>query len=299
MIVLEHFGGLRDKGKREVGIEIEMEGRGLDLGAINYWDITRDGSLRGEAVEYVLKQPSLRNRFKSRLDYLQRELKKNESRLEPSDRCGVHIHVNCQHMQVEEVFRFITLYYIFENLLVAWCGEDREGNLFCLRATDAEFLIPSIIRCKKQHSFRNVSNDTFRYAALNLSALSKYGSLEFRAMRSPEDFSSIETWANLLLRLKDKSLEAKSAVSFISDMSMDGCQAFAESIFGELLPDLQHPDLESKMMMGVRLAQHLAYSPLGKEKNSPKIKIRRGAPDDVERPEPPAFRIRDFEPNRN
>lgn len=265
MKIIDHFTRLRDKGQREVGIEIEMEGRGLHTGDLNYWNVTHDGSLRGEAVEFVLKQPSLRNRFKSRLDYLQRELKKGGAILDPSDRCGVHIHINCQQMHVEEVFRFITLYYIFENVLLAWCGEDREGNLFCLRACDAEFLIPNVIKCKNKYSFRGISNDSFRYAALNLSALSKYGSLEFRAMRTPVNFDSIETWANLLLRLKDVSLQVKDDTKFISDMSMDGCQTFAEKVFSDLLPAIQCYDLEDKMMLGARLAQHLAYSQLGAE----------------------------------
>jgi len=243
---------------KEVGIEIEMEG--VDLVSVNdgVWRTENDGSLRGESYEYVLDAPIERSNVGKALSSLQTKLAR--SRLRPSNRCGVHVHINVQSLTSSQLISFIVLYLCMENVLTKWCGEDRVGNLFCLRAVDAEYILDAIIEFMANGDISIFQNDV-RYGAMNLSSLNKYGSLEFRAMRTPADFGLVDTWVDMLLRVFDKSKEFPNAWDIPTALSVAGPEMFLEQIMGEQAQILADPDLDAILMDGVRLAQAVAYAP--------------------------------------
>ena len=122
---------------KEIGIEIEMEGQYLQIDPNKEWGFKGDGSLRGrEAIEYITNGPIPREDVLKTLNDLlvhmakDRGYKDHPSLLEPSDRCGVHIHINCQDLTFFQTFNYIFLYLLMEQVLVGYCGESREGNMF-------------------------------------------------------------------------------------------------------------------------------------------------------------------------
>ena len=247
------------QASREVGIEIEMEGVHLLHASTHHWKHTEDGSLRGESAEYVLRKPIKRNSVGLVLAKLAKALKDNEAKLSPSERCGVHIHLNCQEMTLDEVFKFVILYLVFEDILVKFCGKDREGNLFCLRAKDAEGLIVALTRAAAEKSINYLQQTAFRYSSINLSALSKYGSIEFRSMRTPKDFGIIETWVKLLLKVKDAAERFKSSKDIIEIMSANGPKYLFDTVFGDMGEIISCPNMVFLIKEGVRRVQDLAY----------------------------------------
>jgi len=262
MNVSGYFGtGKLDKNK-EVGIEIEMEGRNLVNYDMNYWKCEGDGSLRGESIEWVLKSPVNRNRVVSRIKYLIETMKAQKAVLRPSDRCGVHIHVNCQTLDFEQLFRFISLYAVFEDVLTNWCGDDREGNLFCLRMKDASHLLSMLAACKKEGDIYAVCNDHYRYGALNLAALAKYGSLEFRQMRTPDNLMEIDVWADALMRIFDYAKDNSNEHDYIQAVSMRGGLAFAKDVLGDMVKVFVNNKNAHLIMDGARRAQFLVNIPL-------------------------------------
>jgi len=255
---------LRDRGDVDIGIEIEMEGLRLPDNPPKWWRISYDGSLRGHAKEYILLNPCHRKRTKKRLDELRKSFEKNGSELKPSDRCGVHIHVNCQKMTNEEVMNFSIVYLILENILVKWCGETREGNLFCLRASDAEYIIKALVEAKEYGNFKNMQKNDFRYASLNFSSLSKYGSLEFRAMPAEKDFKRIQLWIEMLLAIKDYSLRFQNLFGIIEDISFNGGRRFVKMVLGEsLFKKVQCNNINREVLEGVRRIQQVIYTVKG------------------------------------
>jgi hypothetical protein len=246
---------------KEVGLEIEMEGRYLDPPDLNYWKKEHDGSLRGESMEYVLKTPVARDRVGPRLKYLWTQLEDHGAELSPSDRCGVHVHINCQDMTFAEVFRFISLYLVFEQPLTRWCGDDREGNLFCLRATDAEYLIRFLVSARSRSFEALCAEPMMRYSGINVAALGKFGTLEFRSLRTPKDYTRIDDWVRLLLRIRDKALEAESDADFVEQLSFKGALPFAKEVMGSHLDKIRVDDMEDMLMEGVRVVQNYAYMP--------------------------------------
>ncbi len=259
--------------EHEVGLEVEMEGKGLANFRVPGWITSGDGSLRGNGVEWILEHPLSKTDALHSLDYLYR-VAKREGTLKPSDRCGVHIHINCQHMTVPEVFNYITLYLILEDLILSWCGEDREGNLFCLRAKDAEWLIFNLIedKVKSGRFYKTTSKGEFKYAAINVAAIKYYGSLEFRALRTPKTPKPIKNYVSLLLRLKEKAIGVKDATAFIVACSERGEVEWAKDILGPYFNMLSCRNMDEVIMDGVRRTQALAFSPLKKavrKKNRP------------------------------
>ena len=263
--VLKAFN-VKEQKNKDIGIEIEMEGRHLKFPIEKYWTVANDGSLRGPSIEYILRNPVSSDKVMHRLKYLQRELQQAGSVLQPSERCGVHIHVNCQSLTTQQVINFAVLYLILEDVLVHWCGQQREGNMYCLRASDADRIIYGLSRCRSEDSMDYMQNAEFRYAAINMAALRKFGSVEFRALETPKDFKKIHKWAEILLRIKKVSLSYKEPYHIIENMSQMGEREFIKHILKDLAPEVMCPNLITMIQEGVQRVQEIAYTVVEKPK---------------------------------
>ncbi len=249
----------------EIGIEIEIEGENLRNINNIYWLSKQDGSLRGkETIEYVLRKPIRINQTRAILRILKKELKQNKTIILPSNRCSVHIHINVQHMLEKEAFIFILLYLIVEEILIDYCGEGRKGNLFCLQAKDAEELINKLIFIKRSRTFKVLQQQGFRYSAINIEAIVKFGSLEFRSFKTPKELLNIAKWIDILYQVKKASLLFKNEEELISSFSFLGENIFLERVFGDkyqFLKEKNIENIEQKIYSGIRLIQDVVYAP--------------------------------------
>lgn len=254
--------GLRPT-KGDLGLEIEMEGNSLPrTDALAKWfEFERDGSLRGaDNIEYVLRGVKSLSDIKTALDVLDKTLSESPYEMLPSFRAGVHCHVNCQTMTVRELITFAVAYYVLEEVLVDWCGPDRVGNHFCLRAKDADVIIESIVSTLETRNLRHLNTDNLRYAALNFRSLFRYGSLEFRAMETCRDMSRIYDWCAMLLHIKEMSRLFKEPSEIVATFSNDGVYTFVRRFLGPFADKFEDtPELERKLWNGIRIAQEIAY----------------------------------------
>lgn len=260
--VAEWFGipnNLLTKG--DVGIEIEVEGKNLPH-VVKYWRNEKDGSLRGEEnMEYVLSKPSTMKEAALALKYLGVQYRQHESVIDDTVRAGVHVHINVQHLNMLELYSFMSIYLVLEEMLVKFCGEFREGNLFCLRAMDAEFLLHRLQEAARTRRFRPLVDDNLRYASMNVKALGTYGSLEFRAMRGTSDLDLIYQWADMLYHLREAACTFKDPQEVISFFSQEQCEGFVNRCLGDyaLVVKSQEGWKES-LFRGMRNAQAIAFA---------------------------------------
>lgn len=262
--VREVFGLEPTKG--QVGIEIEVEG--IDLPGTHTpttrfsraWNITQDGSLRGESYEYVLKKPLSLKDAEAALQELEKSYKKCKSVVNDSVRAGVHIHINCQELSISQLMTFATVYYSIEELLLMFCNSSRRGNHFCLRAKDAEYQIYLVQKALQARSRSCLSSSNIRYSSINFTSLGKFGSLEFRSLEGTSDLGKVYTWAKILHDLMENSKQFSNPIEAVESMSQDGYESYLRQVLGD---NYQHfediPNVDGLVLDSTRQAQSLAY----------------------------------------
>lgn len=189
----------------DVGVELEVEGKRLSEGTyfsswptVSGWVAKPDGSLRN-GIEYVFRTPNkLEARLEKKIVALVDALKDNCA--DDSYRTSNHIHINALRLTPLEVANVVMSYWLVEDIVSDLWGEERKGNTYCTRVKD----IPNINKFVKIfqkgrifgfNKLPGYNNDPLgRYYGLNLSAISKFGSIEFRGMRGTIDADNIINW---------------------------------------------------------------------------------------------------------
>lgn len=252
------------KYEEEFGVEIEVEGRQLpqhySAAFDNLWRVERDGSLRGaESAEYVSLQPYDLAGVRNALDVLDAEYEANKSQVSESLRAGVHIHLNVQEWAPLELLTFATTYYILEGMFIQWAGNGRIGNHFCLRARDAQGVVGKLEQACQKKDWRYLNTDDIRYSALNWNSMFKYGSIEFRSMRSTRDLNAIYRWVELINQLKigaKKFNNPREVIGAVSEFA--GPERFMKHVMGDLSHEFE-PFGDLGVWEGLRLVQPLAF----------------------------------------
>lgn len=207
-----------------IGIEIETECLNeYRVPPLKHWEAKIDGSLRHVGIEYILKTPLNHDsiEFKEAIEefgVLTKKFKFLESTY-----TSVHVHLNMVDREVIHLANFITLYLIFENTLTRYCGPDRDGNLFCLKTSDAEQsyknyidLISAISNGKANTYISRLVSNQIKYSALNIAPLKNLGSVEVRTHGGTSDVEKITRWVNMLMCLYNKAQKFKSPVEIVN-----------------------------------------------------------------------------------
>lgn len=254
----------------EIGLEIECEGKSLFMSPVSYWKAVQDHSLRPvdghPPIEYVLRKPISRSEVDGALSYLASRLKASGSELKMSHRTSVHVHINCIDLPMRYVLNFISIYLVMENMLMGFAGPERRGNLFCLRAEDAEYQTEILVEAIRTLNFGKVFHNNYRYSAGNLASLAAHGSFEIRSMSGNMDVEKIKSWVELLCALKDAATTFNNPAE-IGDLFLSkGPREFVRTILdGKVRPTtfdwfLQNPELHENVWNSFRAARDVLYA---------------------------------------
>ena len=247
------------------GVEVEVEGNPGVYENFGRWLVTTDGSLRGgSSREYVLHQPLNLQQATEAVNDLYRQIRENQGTIDNSMRAGVHIHLNVQNLTGLQLFNLLAVYYVFEELIVRQCGPHRQGNLFCLRMIDASGVNSVINSVLNVESFvEGIDSESVRYAAMNLAALPKYGSIEFRAIQTPTTPEPIIMWLQIFEQLMNIAPTMFGTPrEFLDNLSLEGVEVIAERLFGPNFVDQiynSQEDAYDSVMAGVRTIQQWVY----------------------------------------
>lgn len=249
-----------------IGLEIELEDipRELWLNPFNYWEVKEEGSLRDRGCEFVFAQPLGGQDIISAIEELHTVF--DTFRVSPlaSERTSVHVHVDVRDMDEQQLFKFISLFLVFEKALYNYCGNGRDENIFCLPCFNAQGSLKGLKNLiKKEHgdrTIRKVSEESGRYSGINLNAIRRFGSLEFRLHSGTWDMDALLNWINILLSIRNaaiqkEEIDVKTIPNYIS---MRGSDAFIDEIFGDLSPLIKYHGVDKGIYDGVRLLQEVA-----------------------------------------
>jgi len=245
------------------GIEIEMEGLTQQVAPAHYqpgglayrWVPKPDSSLRNSGIEFITTSPVSWADAQSMVKGLYTACGRSNA---DSMRAGVHVHRNVERLTYQQVATVLTAYWILEaELIDQYCGAERAGNLFCLRILDAanplNYFITSLSR-KGVSSEPHVC-DSLKYGAVNLGAIPRFNSLEFRSLRTPTTAAPILAWVAVIERVFQHTLASfHSPIEVTAQFSDQGPEAFCRSYFEGLVIN---PD---RVIRALRLVQELAYT---------------------------------------
>lgn len=246
--------------KGDVGLEIEVEGDGLVEVRDAIWRSEPDGSLRGHypdtACEYILKKPIPIDKVEAAVRGLNKHLA--ESKPNFSFRTSVHVHVNVQQLDIDQIMNMIYTYLLIEEPLINFCGKVRKGNQFALRLVDAEGLIGGLANIFTNGRIA-FEGDHYRYASLNIEALTKYGSLEFRGMRGTLDNKVITAWANTLINIREYAKAMESPMDVYEDYVKLGPRGFFDKVVGKYAEVYEYPRLTQEIQRNFSLTLDLPH----------------------------------------
>jgi hypothetical protein len=260
----------RRKKNGHVGIEVEVETAraGLPREKLGpYWYFERDGSLRGaDSGEYILVKPINFTDVPKAVNGLWDRLRETNVELTDSNRTSVHVHLNVLPFFQNRLTSLIALWYTFEEILTAWCGDDRQGNLFCLRAKDGPAIVTSIKHYIESKGTAPLSTQTHHYAAFNASSIWEIGSVEIRTLRGVTTPEPIIEWVRILQKLYDASERYPDPRTLLETFSIDGPMDFFRKTFAEEAEtilngvELDTDAMRSSMYEGMRYAQDVIYA---------------------------------------
>lgn len=267
------------------GLELECEGRNVGSGPdpdnfTKGWELHADGSLRnnhGSSGEWVFKGPVTLKTAVGQVNNLFKFFDKQRAGLVTSNRTSTHVHFNIGDKNVYQVFNIFILFTILEGILDTFCGEDRNGNLFCLSSRHAEAQLKWVEYCLKDCSLS--FREEGRYCSLNLASINKFGTVEFRGMRGLDNAQDVVDWLNIVNELCEfacykmqnpmtlvQDISIKTPVNFLRDV-------FSENSFNKLTAGLTENEISNSVYEGLRLVQMLCYI-IGNEFDGVRLKGR-------------------------
>ena len=228
-----------------VGVELEYES--FDASLVNMmnlpsWNLAIDHSLRNGGLEFV-SVPLTLSKVDGALLEVQQALDANKA-AEANKRCGVHVHVNATHITMKQLWAWTTYYQLIEAFIFKEFADGREENHFCVPTwantnlqeyfyRDATALYRGITKPSK----KNGSDDPYmalhkpqllnvlrnsKYSAMNLSALKKFGTIEFRQMRGTRRMEVVRKWVHFLARLHECATSYEDAEAVLAEFESNG-----------------------------------------------------------------------------
>lgn len=233
-----------------VGIEVEVENvrtSGNDLNRI--WTTKQDGSLRNNGFEFVTA-PIEAHYAPAALQHLMNAYLSKDCCFSP--RTSVHVHLNMQDMDAEQVIDFLVIYSVFEKLLYRFAGRGRIKNIYCVPVTEC-----NLLRYFVSTGVRGVRDRWSKYTGLNLIPLSEFGTVEFRHMHGTFDVEKLSTWINLITSIKDyiRKTPTKDVRSMLFQMN-DGFdfEGLMKQVFGEYSRHLKYKSVDD-VRLGYRVTK--------------------------------------------
>lgn len=195
------------------------------------WKQVHDGSLNN-GYEYVLNAPLAGKQLTNAIY----QLFDHGTRTTRTFTGSTHIHVNViDGMKMNQLKNLVLLCYYFEDMLYGvgdysrkWCGYANPLASIPVQQMKDIFAI------KDSYMFNDALDRTGRYYALNLCAMRKYGSVEFRYFPTATSAEELLSWVKLVQLFKKAALESGTPKKLVELLSTeDGVNTFMHKYFSE------------------------------------------------------------------
>lgn len=255
-----------------IGFELETENCqtlprdfGEQLNRFNL-RIESDGSLRGSAYEFLTLPMKTTNALAVLTDWFAYSKLTEENY---SDRCSIHVHVNCTDLTTEQVSSVALLYTVTEEILFEFVGGNRDSGIYCIPWSQCRQHFNLVKRFLENPA--EVLRNWSKYTAVNILPLANFGTMEFRQMHGSSDMAKITTWVNIIGALfkYGTATELKDLMTEIKSLNNNSeYQTFFSKVFQDVLPynEVYREKLESGVILAKFSMTGMEKAPLGSRK---------------------------------
>lgn len=204
-----------------MGIEVELERMGNPGASYPpddylkpWWTRTSDGSLR-DGREFVLTEPLAGYDLSSAIHRL---LSHDGFKRHPYGSTHIHMDMLEDNVDLNVLQTLVMLVYLFEDAIFALADPQREWCGFTNKLTTApEYMLANVfnpqVMDESSAAFDRLHTATRqgeRYYGLNMNALHKYGSIEFRYFPTAETADELIGWVSLIQSFRKAAIELGS-----------------------------------------------------------------------------------------
>lgn len=241
------------------GLELEIENAtNLEMPRLFSW--TEDGSLRNRGREFITRPANYTTTVRGlqkffALNPTLQTIKESDGDYSPlsnySDRTSIHVHTNCQDMTMKQLASLCMLYQVFERLLYAYVGGDRQQNIFCVPWHETLISNRTIKTLLEGHSFK--IHEWQKYTGLNLKPLERFGTVEWRHMHGHNNLEHIVGWLRIISCIfrAAKTMEFEELLSqFLQLNTTSQYERMFHTVF-RYVPEFRIPGYQSLLEEGV------------------------------------------------
>lgn len=225
-----------------IGLEVEVEDTGLGGG--NYDCLPNikcvsDNSLRNNGAEFIFEAPVFGEDLKDSINNLSDTIEGLPHQATFGFRTSTHVHLDVRDLTPKEVVKIIFMYSILEPLFYQIDNAERWNSPFAQPLSVSLFNPDFMKAIKKAMRSTNLNTHLIttsddRYYALNLSSISKFGSLEFRMFNATKSKSELKKLINLVMMTRD-------TIGLLTDsysINEEGLRAYLHHKNMAFVPDL-------------------------------------------------------------
>jgi len=240
------------------GVECEIEHivkiPSMDLKRLKYWNIHKDGSLRGTyPIEYVFHSPMGGIDVVHAAEELGEHLRRFPYDVD-SLTSSMHVHVDMRKCSKEHTDSFLFLYTMFEGLLFkAMSTEFRERSPYCSHTRTSAIQI----RAAAQWLKSGIHYEYEKYSSLNLKSFIQLGSFECRIFPTITGAGDIIHAIYILSDLYEFSKRPINDLEYYLYKYTEGPVALARDVFKNSWGLLEAYATEEIMQRSMRTAQHV------------------------------------------
>lgn len=272
-----------------VGLELEYEKcRPSKIMSLGKWHTESDHSLREGGIEFV-SMPLVPSAIDVAVEQMITQAVASDCKA--TQRCGLHVHVNCSHLTWQELYCFVVYYCLLEPTLFAEFAPGREMSHFCVPTwtnvalTEYMYYDGMMLKTGVPINWTSVNKNgcslkdmlhmvatarygngnsgrlqmlaTPKYGAMNVNSLKKFGTLEFRQAPSTLDAETIIRWTKLLLAIQTEAIKYNDATDIMLDYDANGLLTLCEAVGLETTKEVDELDQEDAVDTAAIIAGHI------------------------------------------
>lgn len=196
--------------KQYIGVELECENAAAMAKLMHadsvHWSVVEDHSLRNQGWEFVLRQPL---RGKQLAGAIQEffDTAKNY-KLEYNERTSCHLHFDCRDLTHKQFSALLIIYQAVEPAFWNIVSKSRRWSGYCLPMLESQgAAVEAIFKDRPNNNvIKGAITKVSRYSALNIQAISKHGSIEYRHFHNPATPDQLVNWINLTVAIKQAAM---------------------------------------------------------------------------------------------